>query len=309
MHASKCFMFVVIMGLLLLAVGVHPSLAQYELPSFDHYVFLPLVLGAAGASPSAIVVDHRHTEISTIPAQWVTAASQQTVHYAHTSHGSQVLSGLNWLESRLPAFSVNIEASGSVVHPQQDGALNIYDGNNYDGNTYITPDMYWESASGLEHTRSVVETGWFDVSLWTWCGQMSAYSSDQVQDYLDRLTALKNQYPNVRFIFYTGHTDGQAPGSQLWHNNNRVRQYVNQTGSVLFDFADIESYDPDGNFYPNASDACEWCDNWCTANPNHFACQNIPSDCAHTNGLQCTLKGQAFLHLLARLAGWDGSTP
>ena len=26
---------------------------------------------------------------------------------------------------------------------------------------------------------------------------------------------------------------------------------------VLFDFANIESYDPAGNFYPTASDACE----------------------------------------------------
>jgi hypothetical protein len=308
MIQQKRFYIAIVISMMLLAAIARQGRAQYDLPPFDYYVFLPFVPGANGASPSAIVIDHRHTDVSAIPAQWITAAKQLTVHYAHTSHGSQVLDGLNWLEQRDPVYSVNIEASGDVVHPQQSGALNVYDGNNYPDDTYILPGMYWESADGLSHTRSVVDTGWFDVSLWTWCGQMSTYSDAQVQDYLDKVTALKAQYPQVRFIFYTGHNDGNWAGSRLLQNNNRVRQYVQQHGGVLFDFADIESYDPDGIYYPNASDACEWCDDWCAANPTHFACQSTPTGCAHTDGLQCTLKGQAFWQLLARLSGWDGNS-
>lgn len=269
-------------------------------------VYLPLVqVTSQAASADTILVDHRYTDIHAIPDYWLEQAKKLAVHYAHTSHGSQVLSGLEWLEQRDPRFNVDIQASGVVALPGDTTALRVYDGNNYPGNTYITPDMFWETSDGLEHTRSVAATGWFDLSLWSWCGQMSYYSDAQVLQYMDALEGLDAQYPDVDFIYYTGHTDGTAPGSDLWRHNDLVRQHVRQDGGILFDFADIESYDPAGIFYPNASDACEWCDSWCAQHPASFECQSLPS-CAHTHGLQCTLKAQAFWYLMARLAGWEG---
>jgi hypothetical protein len=270
-------------------------------------VYLPLVVVSSSAAPSStIVVDHRHTDIHQIPAYWLDQAKKLAVHYAHTSHGSQVLSGLEWLEGRDPQYNVDIQASGTTVLPPDSTALRIYDGNNYPGNTYITPDMFWESNDGLDHTRSVAATGWFDLSLWTWCGQMSYYSDTQVQQYIDALEQLAAENPDVTYIYYTGHTDGTAPGGDLWRHNDMVRQHTQQSGGILFDFADIESYDPAGVFHPSVSDACEWCADWCTQHPGSFECQSLPS-CAHTHGLQCTLKAQAFWYLMARLAGWDGN--
>lgn len=48
-----------------------------------------------------------------------------------------------------------------------------------------------------------------NVILWSWCGQVSGkYSCNKLlTEYIEPMSQLEKEYPNVTFIYMTGHTD------------------------------------------------------------------------------------------------------
>jgi hypothetical protein len=250
---------------------------------------------------SPIIADHNSVDLQLIPSKYIKKAKKDFgISYGHTSHGSQIISGMNEIMRKDKEFSFGSSGSANI--------LTIFD-KEPKGDLGRPNRQEWE-----RRTRAMLARGWGDVNIvmWSWCGQVSYASEEHIDLYLKLMSGLEKDYPNVVFIYMTGHLDGSGENGNLHRRNEQIREFCRDNNKVLFDFADIERYDPDGNDYLpyNADDTCEyykdtikgnWAVEWCKSNPGK--CNSYP--CAHSESLNCDLKASAFWWMMARIAGWN----
>ncbi len=252
--------------------------------SLAYCPYVPPADSDTATTPEAIIADHTKVPLfHDIPLSVIDAIQDSIrILYTHTSHGSQIMTGLEMIEDSSGIYGVN-DGAGTLTITERSDDL----GSNGD-TSWVPFTRQW-----LQNFPD------YNVVTWSWCGGVSDNTEEGINIYLNKVNELEQDYPNVTFIYMTGHLDGTGPSGNLYQGNNQIRQYCLSHGKVLFDFADIESYDPDGNYYPYAADDCAWCANWCA---EHWclAC----SSCAHSHCFNCYLKGKAFWWLLARIKGW-----
>ena len=61
--------------------------------------------------------------------------------------------------------------------------------------------------------------------MWSWCGGCSDNTTEGIATYLKEMTALEKEYPNVQFIYMTGHLDGSGTNGNLNKSNEQIRAY------------------------------------------------------------------------------------
>ena len=272
-----------------------------------------MIFGLAGTSwAGSRVIDHRHTDISKLSEAQINRAKEKLhIAYGHTSHGSQLTDGM----SSLVGFAngggkgLNLpENSFAWNHGGSDGALDLHDGALCNDVGYY-PDWVVCTSNYLNDAANAD----VNVVIWSWCGQMSGkYSGGTLtNEYLAPMAALERDYPNVTFVYMTGHVD-------IWDDANNkaacqvIRDWCSASNRVLYDFNDIEHHDPDGTYFEFVGDDCSvfdgaggttignWATEWQTTHTegvDWYVCGS-----AHSEPLNANLKAYAAWALWCQLA-------
>ncbi len=280
------------------------------------------------AGNEAIVVDHNSVDITAIPQYWIEEA-KRTLHiaYGHTSHGSQLIDGMTGLVGFANGGGKGLSLPHNIFAFDYGGtgdALDLREGDMADDCGYYpqwvneTRDYLGaadSSGRGSNHPE-------INVVIWSWCGQASGYTGQEMLDwYLTPMTQLEADYPGVAFVYMTGHADGTGETGDLHLRDQQIRDYCIANNKALYDFYDVELYDPDGSYYGDKyvldscyydgngngnpwDDSTNWALEWSgshTQNLDWYDCS-----CAHSEALNCNQKAYAAWWLWARLAGWSG---
>jgi hypothetical protein len=309
------------------------SVEKLLLPSMFMLFFLSVGSAWTGAQPVIIGHDQAHLEdLKDIPAEWIDSAKAKLkVAYFHTSHGSQINSGL----APLDAF---MGGKGIYLTGEDGGTGTMYFDDHYG------PDLSNREGTFDDETRTFLDdpaNGEVNVIIWSWC-QIIGHDGDEDPGYCSNMDSLIAEYgPDgskiksgvrtvpVQFVYMTGHLNGQGEEGRTNEINNYIRTHCIANERILYDFADIESYDPDDTYFLDdyANDECtymvngERIGNWATEWAEGRTMMDGEEDTvhnelnggqwyhctpAHTHAVNGNMKAYAAWYLFARLAGWEG---
>ena len=282
------------------------------------------------AFSQAIIINHTSTDITKIPQSAIDSAKAK-LHIAngHTSHGSQLITGMTGLISfannhglgmNLPSniFAFNNGGTGGALDLRDTPFSGALDLGNPNRTAWGQATRNYLGTPNAQGKGSLLPS--INVIIWSWCGEVDGTEAD-INTYLTLMNGLEQDYFGVKFVYMTGHLDGTGATGNVNIRNQQIRNYSTTNNKILYDFADIESYDPDGvvHYMPLlANDNCDYDSdsngsrnaNWATAWQNSHTQGVHWFNCspAHSQALNGNLKAYAAWWLWAVLAGWDPPT-
>jgi len=286
---------------------------------------------AEGLASSPIIADHtiaNMVRLDEIPESAIVAAKASLhIAYDHTSHGAQLIGGMTNLPPFKEALGVtpglydfNDGGTGGALDLKDDFS-DVGDLHSYPNWLYATREFLgWDcNIPGNYSTGTPNYNSNYNVVMWSWC--YTIWNGEQVNDYLNAMDQLREDYPQVTFVYMTWRVAGYEEDSTPENWNDHIRQHCIDNDLVLYDFGDIERYDPDGNYYGDkrVNDDCSydneppydsgplngnWAIEWQNTHVQDIDWYNCNSP--HSQPLNANMKAYAIWWLWARLAGWNG---
>ncbi|MCD4740925.1 MAG: hypothetical protein K8R67_00375 [Desulfobacteraceae bacterium] len=294
---------------------------------FFYFIIFAIVI-AFPLNTFAIVANHNCIDITQLSESQINHAKTILhIAYEHTSHGSQITTGMNGLIGFANGGGKDMSHPTDIFawnNGGTGGALDFHDDamGGYDAGYY--PEWYDGTINYLGTVNPATGRGAtnpdVNVIMWSWCGQVDdKYSAGTLDsEYLTPMTALEAEYWNVMFIYMTGHVDHWDDADNK-AANQMIRDYCNSNGKILFDFSDIESYDPDGAYYEFPHDNCDyyesvggvllgnWATEWQADHTEDVDWYNCYS--AHSEPLNANMKAYAAWWMFTQIASGIPTTP
>jgi hypothetical protein len=257
--------------------------------------------GSDWVEPSSdLFFDHRHTDLAQIPASCVDGLKSGSFvfHYAHRSHGSQIIHGAESIEGAMPAYGF---ASEYTDVPGETGVFKMWDG--MTSTNLVEADQYWATEAGLDDLRSIL-TAHPEIrySMWSWSYEISAQTEEQVQLYLETMDALEQEFPDVTFIYMTGTAEEELEGVNRMERNAQIRAFAEERAKVLYDFEDLDAW-YNGEHHTQVVDGVE-----IPLEHPHYSLDtagNVEYEYTHTTRESCENKARAFWWMMAKLEGCE----
>jgi hypothetical protein len=216
---------------------------------------IPLVTTTAQVTPTAqatsskptpvptslgnIIIDHTNWDSYTQQSQKVVdSVAKLKIFFAHASVGGNILDGMFYLNqsssSKYPLSQIS--SGGSPPATTVNGTIYQYSRGNPPWTTKIS-DFQINVNDGWHDSK-------VDIVMYKFC-----YIDPDVdfKTYVDSLTSLEAKYPGTKFVYWTIPLMTAGDSDQVLRAkfNRKLRDWISvQKNKILFDIADIETWNP-----------------------------------------------------------------
>ena len=150
---------------------------------------LAMALPSGDSRADAVVADHAVVAFfEHIPDEAVeNVKTGLRMFYGHTSHGSQIVTGMSMVRDEEPLFDFN-NGPGTFYFEE------VSDDLGHNGDVSCVPI-----------TRARLDEPASDINLvmWSWCGGVSDNTEEGIDAYLNAMDGLEQDYPGVVFVYMT----------------------------------------------------------------------------------------------------------